>query len=65
MGLATDIASASGSPLPLGEAAECIYEEVLKRQPELARKDFSSVYQYLHQAAQEGKKVHLGELVSM
>ena len=65
MGLATDIASVSGSPLPLGEAAQSIYEEVLKRQPELALKDFSSVYRYLHEAAQEGKKVHLGELVSM
>ena len=50
MGLATDIAMASGSPLPLGKAAECIYGEVLNWQPELARKDFSSVYQYLHQA---------------
>jgi 3-hydroxyisobutyrate dehydrogenase len=62
MGLATHVANMSGSPVPLGEAAERIYEDVLKRQPELARKDFSSVYQYL--AAQDGKKVHLGGLAS-
>jgi len=65
MGLATHVANLSGSPLPLGEAAERIYEDVLKRQPELARKDFSSVYQYLSQAPQDGKKVHLGGLASV
>lgn len=63
MGLATEIASLSGSPLPLGEAAETIYEDVIKQQPELARKDFSSVYKYLHQAAEDGKKIRIGELV--
>lgn len=64
MGLATDIATTSGSPLPLGEAAASIYEEVLKRQPELAKKDFSSVYAYLQRTAEEGKKIHLGEVVT-
>jgi len=64
MGLATDIASISGSPLPLGEAAGNIYGEVIRQQPELARKDFSSVYQYLSRVAQEGKQIHLGRLVS-
>jgi len=58
MGLATSIADKFGSPLPLGEAAESIYSDVLKQQPMLARKDFSSVYQYLRIAAQEGRKVH-------
>lgn len=62
MGLATEIASTSGTPLPLGEAAASIYEEVLKRQPELAKKDFSSVYVYLDRIAEEGKKIHLGEV---
>lgn len=65
MGLATEVASLSGSPLPLGGAAETIYEDVLKRQPELGRKDFSSVYQYLNRAAQDGRKVHLGGLASI
>lgn len=64
MGLATDIASTSGTPLPLGEAAASIYEEVLKRQPELAKKDFSSVYVYFDKIAEEGKKIHLGEVVT-
>lgn len=64
MGLATGIANLSSSPLPLGVAAEGIYADALKRQPELAYKDFSSVYQYLSRAAQEGKKVHVGSLAS-
>lgn len=50
MGLATDIAGQCSSPLPLGKAAERIYGDVVKQQPELARKDFSSVYRYLAQA---------------
>jgi len=60
MGLATHIAAKSGIPLPLGEAAESIYSHVLQQQPDLARKDFSSVYRYLQTAAQEGKQVNLG-----
>lgn len=64
MGLATAIAAKSQSPLPLGGAAENIYAEVINRQPELARKDFSSVYEYLRIAAQEGKKVHMGAVVT-
>jgi 3-hydroxyisobutyrate dehydrogenase len=47
MSLATEIANHSGSPLPLGEAAESIYAQVVKEQPALARKDFSSVYRFL------------------
>lgn len=57
MGLATDVASQSNSPLPLGQAAESIYTDMLKQQPELARKDFSSVYQYLTRVRQDGKKL--------
>lgn len=64
MGLATSIADLSDSPLPLGEAAQSIYEDVIKRQPKLARKDFSSVYQYLSRASEEEKKIRLGDLVS-
>ncbi|KAG6869070.1 hypothetical protein C0993_003390 [Termitomyces sp. T159_Od127] len=47
MGLAKDIAKQKGSPIPLGEAAEELYGRVIKEQPDLARKDFSSVYRYL------------------
>lgn len=47
MGLATDIGDKYGVPLPLGEAAENIYNDVIEKEPELAKKDFSSVYQYL------------------
>ena len=62
MGLATAIADKFESSLPLGEAAESVYADVLKRQPALARKDFSSVYQYLLMAAEEGRRVHAGEV---
>lgn len=47
MGLATQVAATTGTPLPLGQAAEAMYARVIEEQPELARKDFSSVYQYL------------------
>jgi len=47
MGLAADSASLAETPLPLGTAAQKIYEDALRRQPDLARKDFSSVYKYL------------------
>ena len=47
MRLATDIAGTHSSPLPLGEAARDLYAEVTRRRPELATKDFSSVYKYL------------------
>ncbi|OBZ75658.1 3-hydroxyisobutyrate dehydrogenase, mitochondrial [Grifola frondosa] len=47
MGLAKDLAESIGSPLPLGEAAESIYADVVREDPELANKDFSSVYRYL------------------
>ncbi|KAF7966847.1 hypothetical protein HWV62_36895 [Athelia sp. TMB] len=57
MGLATDIANETGSPLPLAHAAEMIYSAMLESHPELARKDFSSVYRYLSDAAGAGTKV--------
>jgi 3-hydroxyisobutyrate dehydrogenase len=60
MGLATEIGTSSGSPLPLAEAAENIYAEMLKQHPDLGRKDFSSVYLFLRQAAEKGKKVRFG-----
>lgn len=47
MGLATDLAESTGIPLPLGNAAEKIYADVVSEDPELANKDFSSVYRYL------------------
>jgi 3-hydroxyisobutyrate dehydrogenase len=47
MGLATEVSKGLGSPMPLGEAAEKIYIEAVKGEPERARKDFSSVYEYL------------------
>lgn len=57
MGLATDIAKQTKSPLPLGEAAESIYARVIKEQPALSRKDFSSVYRFLELNMQKGEKV--------
>lgn len=60
MGLATDIGTSSGSILPLADAAENIYAEMLKQHPDLATKDFSSVYLFLRKAAKEGKKVGFG-----
>lgn len=47
MGLATDIAKKNNSPLPLGEAAEALYGNSIRDQPELATRDFSSIYKYL------------------
>jgi 3-hydroxyisobutyrate dehydrogenase len=46
MGLASHVAEQYDSPLPLGEAAKDIYDEVSKS-PELANKDFSAVYRFL------------------
>ena len=53
MGLASELANKFGSPLPLGEAAEAIYAKVTQETPDLARKDFSSVYRYFQTAAME------------
>jgi 3-hydroxyisobutyrate dehydrogenase len=64
MGLANDIAANFKIPLPLGELAEGVYADVIKQDPDLARKDFSSVYRYLRTASLEGRKVPLTEHVS-
>ncbi|CCM03860.1 uncharacterized protein FIBRA_06010 [Fibroporia radiculosa] len=50
MGLAKDIANSAKTPLPLGSAAEQIYSDVIQHDPDLANKDFSSVYRYLRLA---------------
>jgi 3-hydroxyisobutyrate dehydrogenase len=47
MGLATDIATKSSSPVPLGRMAEGLYKEAIEAEPKLAGKDFSSIYNYL------------------
>ena len=54
MGLATVIAHQKDIPLPLGKAAEVIYSQVIKNNPELAQRDFSSVY--LHLQKEAGRK---------
>jgi len=46
MGLATEVAEQQSTPLPLGELAKKIYADVVEKTPELANKDFSSVYRY-------------------
>ncbi len=52
MGLATEIAKKNNSALPLGEAAEALYDKAIQDQPELATRDFSSVYKYLQAKSQ-------------
>lgn len=47
MGLATNVSRESNSPVPLADAAEKIYMEAVEGYPELSRKDFSAVYEYL------------------
>jgi 3-hydroxyisobutyrate dehydrogenase len=47
MGLASDVAQQRKSSLPLGEAAKEIYIQAIKKHPELASRDFSSVYRFL------------------
>lgn len=47
MGLATNVSRESGSAVPLADAAEKVYMEAVERYPELSRKDFSAVYEYL------------------
>lgn len=53
MGLANDVARQSGVQLPLGKVAMHVYKTVIEKQPELAKKDFSSVYRFL-QADNDG-----------
>lgn len=47
MGLASNVAQQKKSPLPLGEAAKEIYTKAIEQRPELASRDFSSVYRFL------------------
>ena len=47
MGLATNVSRESGASVPLAEAAEKIYMEAVERYPEISKKDFSAVYEYL------------------
>lgn len=62
MGLATEVADLTGCSVPMGEAAERIYAEVIEAEPELATKDFSSVYKYLRITAdQESRKGRPGQ----
>ncbi|KAG7452818.1 3-hydroxyisobutyrate dehydrogenase [Guyanagaster necrorhizus] len=51
MGLAADIGAQTGTPLPMGDAATQIYARMLQASPELATKDFSSVYKFLESKA--------------
>jgi 3-hydroxyisobutyrate dehydrogenase len=51
MGLAMRCARTAGIQLPLGKAAEEIYERVIDDDPGNARKDFSVVYKYLERLA--------------
>lgn len=47
MGLASNVAQQKKSPLSLGEAAKEIYAKAIEQRPELASRDFSSVYRFL------------------
>lgn len=47
MGLASDLARKTGTLLPLGDTARGVYSGMMEKQPELGRKDFSSVYRFL------------------
>jgi 3-hydroxyisobutyrate dehydrogenase len=47
MRLATEIGKTHQCALPLGAAAESVYAECIERLPDLAGRDFSSVYKYL------------------
>ncbi|KZO89779.1 hypothetical protein CALVIDRAFT_547738 [Calocera viscosa TUFC12733] len=60
MGLAIDSGTSTETPLPLGQAAQHIYKDVVTRHAELATKDFSSVYRYLERAAADKRPVPTG-----
>ncbi|KAJ3780813.1 NAD binding domain of 6-phosphogluconate dehydrogenase-domain-containing protein [Lentinula aff. detonsa] len=57
MGLASNVAALAGCPVPLGQAAETLYAQMVEEQPELAQKDFSSVYKFLKQVMEDGKTI--------
>ncbi|KAF8919634.1 3-hydroxyisobutyrate dehydrogenase [Mucidula mucida] len=45
--LATDIGNQTSTAMPLGLVAQSIYADMIKDEPDLENKDFSSVYQFL------------------
>jgi len=47
LGLATDMGAKTESPLHLGKIAEGVYARAIGEKPELAQKDFSSIYKWL------------------
>ncbi|GJJ11993.1 hypothetical protein Clacol_006231 [Clathrus columnatus] len=47
MKLAIEIGKSTGTSLPLGRSAETVYNEVVEKHEDLAKKDFSSVYKFL------------------
>ena len=49
MKLASEAARRTGTPLPIGGAAERLYEKVLREKEDYRRKDFSVVYKYLEE----------------
>ena len=53
MGLASESAASVGIPLPTGAEAQRVYAEVISQSPELARKDFSSVYKYIQSLSEQ------------
>ncbi|KAJ4488403.1 3-hydroxyisobutyrate dehydrogenase [Lentinula aciculospora] len=60
MGLASNVAALAGCPVPLGQTAEALYARMIEERPDLARKDFSSVYRFLEKAMEEGNTVKPG-----
>ena len=52
MGLATEAGEAHEVSLPLGRAASELYADAIAKEPELATRDFSSVYKYLQKQQQ-------------
>ena len=52
MGLATDVGKAFGVPLPMAEAAKKVYSGAVEQRPDLAQKDFSSVFLLLEEAVE-------------
>ncbi|KAF9228682.1 hypothetical protein BS17DRAFT_744692 [Gyrodon lividus] len=61
MDLALNIANTSNSPLPIGEAARDFYAEVIIRRPDLAKKDFSSIYKHLKEKLTGRQGTHSGD----
>ncbi|KIK63703.1 hypothetical protein GYMLUDRAFT_448303 [Collybiopsis luxurians FD-317 M1] len=56
MGLASNMASLAGCPIPMGEAAEALYAQMIQESSELGRKDFSSIYVQLEKQSKQPKQ---------